>query len=579
MKRVVSSNFALPYINALVKQCSFLYGIDYSNELKKRLYSIKNFYISDEMDDKTNMYFSVTEKSIYMNSRYITRNIKGEYAIDYYSASDLFKHSLMHELLHVSSNRDNINGIVCPGEKAFKTSLNEGITQMLTDDIMGYVENKFLGSYNVEKIIANILRVSFGNDVIVNSYFIDHELLEAIVNSTSGDKRYFNILNIMLSRYSENRDLTRENRLELLLRSVVLNIIIPTYNNRSEEEKEKYLSKLIYDISFDAKVKSMVVGYINEYVSLPNEKIKEENTKIFDSLEHYERESDFIKDMSHLDRVLIRNDGSIYMMDKKTEVTNKETKEKIYVKLFEANGYKKYMTPENIKKFINSILKGDILRISHDTILKKRIMFCGIKDALLENGYYILNDFEELDKSDTIKVRYINKKVTFDDYKKMAENFSLCKTRVGKNEYSYSVVYNSTKNELEDETLRKMAYYALNWMDSAQSKGREGLEEAYKTENRKPFYYLLNLLCIINEQTDHFSTESILSHYKGDKEIVKKFLGTPIKLEWVYEYINMISKSGIVKEKKGLSYNELVFNNYLQDSSEEEAREIVARNR
>ena len=177
------------------------------------------------------------------------------------------------------------------------------------------------------------------------------------------------------------------------------------------------------------------------------------------------------------------------------------------------------------------------------------------------------------------KVRYINKKVTFDDYKKMAENFSLCKTRVGKNEYTYSVVYNSTKNELEDETLRKMAYYALNWMDSAQSKGREGLEEAYKTENRKPFYYLLNLLCIINEQTDHFSTESILSHYKGDKEIVKKFLGTPIKLEWVYEYINMISKSGMVKEKKGLSYNELVFNNYLQDSSEEEAREIVARNR
>ena len=47
----------------------------------------------------------------------------------------------------------------------------------------------------------------------------------------------------------------------------------------------------------------------------------------------------------------------------------------------------------------------------------------------------------------------------------------------------------------------------------------------------------------------------------------------------VQEYISMISKPGPIKEKKGLSYVETIYDNYLSESSAIEAREIVARNR
>ena len=578
MKKVVNKNVLNPYIDVLISQLKFLYGINYAQILETRLKAINKVYISDEISSETVMAYNTLEDSINMNSSFLSCDFLGNYKIDYNRTSTFIKHSIIHELLHAASSRKGICGIAPIIHSAYKNALNEGITQMLADDICGYYENKFLGSYNVEKIIANILRTSLGNDVILRSYFLDENLINYEVNKLSHSKNYYTYLNVILTRYSATKDDTKIFRLDDLLKSVVINIVIPKYRSLSENSKEAYITKLLSNISGDEEVKNKIIDYINKYLKLSYSELQQENDQINDNLVGYEEETTAIKDLNDVQRFIVRDNGEIYSLDGKTKITSRENKEKIYTKLFELNGYKRFLDENTIDLYVKALIKGGTFSINYDSILKRRIIFCGIKELLLEKGYIVLNDYEELDKSKSIVLRYINNKATFLDYKKMCENFSLCKTRVGKNEYSYSVIYNSTKNELENNELKKMALYSLNWMNSVQDKGREGINDAFSPANEYKFFSIFLRFCDRNQMSNKFD-ESVISRFSKYKDIISKMLETPIKAEWVLDFIGNIDGRGTIKEKKGLSKIEEDNPNYIIDRIREESREIVRQNK
>ena len=70
----------------------------------------------------------------------------------------------------------------------------------------------------------------------------------------------------------------------------------------------------------------------------------------------------------------------------------------------------------------------------------------------------MLNDYEEFNKNESVELKYINRKITMRDFKEICKCFSICKNIIGKNKYTYSIIYNSTKNEVEDITIKRIAF-------------------------------------------------------------------------------------------------------------------------
>lgn len=123
-----------------------------------------------------------------------------------------------------------------------------------------------------------------------------------------------------------------------------------------------------------------------------------------------------------------------------------------------------------------------------------------------------------------------------------------------------------------------MALYSLNWMNSVQEKGREGINDAFSPANEYKFYSIFLRLCDRNQMSNKFD-ESVISRFSKYKDIISKMLETPIKAEWVLDFIGNIDGRGTIKERKGLSKIEEDNPNYIIDRIREESREIVRQNK
>lgn len=587
MKKMLDRNLLKPYVDMLINRCKFLYGSEYISKIAGRISNIDYLYLSDEMEDYVNMCFtttargdSVTGRYIYINKDFAPKDSNGNYLFEFDKTTDFFKHSLIHELLHAASFRKEGSGIVPKDSGAYKKALNEGITQMMADDICGHYQSKFLGSYNLEKIVARIFSVSFGNDLILKTYFDDVDAFHAATKNVPYCDIFWSYFHVALVKY-ENVDInSRPQRLENILRNVVINVVVPTYNSLSENKRENYLSKIIYCASGDENIRTKLVLYINEYIHRTDDDLQKESNALTEEFVKIDQEGNVLEDLSNLNKFLIRDDGTIVVIGTENKIVDsKESMEKIYTRLFELNGYDKYLTDEVIDKYLNYIKKGKTLKINFDSVLKKRMVYCGIKSALAKRGYLFLNDLEEADKKESFVIEFINRRVDYEDYKKMCENYSLCKTRVGKNEYTYTVIHNSTKNELEDPTLKKMAFYALNWMNCVQDNGRDGIDEAFKPGNMRPFYSIMAALDYVLNSNNNFDINVIMKETPY-KSILKKMLETPIQMEWVQDFITSVTKEfEHYQEKRGLSYIETNDPNYLLNQSKETARDIIRRNK
>ena len=158
----------------------------------------------------------------------------------------------------------------------------------------------------------------------------------------------------------------------------------------------------------------------------------------------------------------------------------------------------------------------------------------------------------------------------------MCENFSICKNVVGKKEYTYSIIYNSTKNEVEDESFRIFAFFAINYMNCVQDNGIDGINEAFGLKNLLKFKDVISSFYNVFENRSTFNVEDIAKVSKYPN-LIRRMMKTPIQVEWVWNYINMMS-NGPIKEIKSKSVVEINNPDYLSDRSYEEAGEIVRKN-
>ena len=71
MQTKLSKNFLNKYINLISSRCSFLYGSKYNNLINKNMKSIKNVYVTDELQPYNPMCYNIPDKTIYINKSYL----------------------------------------------------------------------------------------------------------------------------------------------------------------------------------------------------------------------------------------------------------------------------------------------------------------------------------------------------------------------------------------------------------------------------------------------------------------------------------------------------------------------------
>ena len=606
MIKELSLNILKPYINKISQRCSFLYGID-TKLLVDRMNKIKEIKI-DNLPNYVAMQvsFNNPESLIIINSSSCRVDSKGNLLSFVTSATEFEERSLIHELLHVAAKGSVSSGLIDKSSSVDYTGLNEGITEMLTDDICGYTESKYMRSYNEMKIFAKILRVTFGNDIICESYFKNNKLLKEKFFELTKDKEYYNDFNIKLSALniiiakeynSADKSVLKDiysRKVNYLLNDLIINIVIPYIKKLNPNEKNKYINNLFLNLSgdeaFSFQVKNMLLKYINisdNELDLEKKKLvkksEEINTTSFIYEEYKEIGNDYLK------KLFVSRDGKIYLLGKiNSAVTSTILSSMIYKDLYYSSN------PELSSYIFKLLIQIDVdnyINIPGNDILERRKLFCAIKWELNNCGFCLANDYRELDNTDTIKNPIIlpNKvsKLGFSDMKILIENFYVSNNESDKNE-TRVVKFRSNGFIVEDEYIKKIVLFAYDWFLSCTNKEIDDEEisdiESIDDKTLEDVYLdVINALKRTFYYTNNLNIEDIQSKCEKEKskQIILKLLNNPTRCEWVHEFLDLynfhksfISNSQGHKEK---SYSEIINENYVYENANNITNEILKR--
>ena len=90
------------------------------------------------------------------------------------------KHWLMHALLGIITAKDNYYGF--NNSEGTLTAINEGYTEILTNNLVGDVDNNF---FTDEMIIVNLISKAIGENVLYDAYFNNdsEKVLKAMIEA------------------------------------------------------------------------------------------------------------------------------------------------------------------------------------------------------------------------------------------------------------------------------------------------------------------------------------------------------------------------------------------------------------
>ena len=585
-----------PYIKMISDRCSFLYGINYTDLLVTNMNLINDVEISNGLDEYTPMAFNIVKRIIKINKNYCKFDVFGKPVNLFKNDSKLQMHSLIHELLHAASIKKSGCGIPYPFAQD-NIGLNEGITQMMADDICGYVENKFLKNYNDLKIVAKIIRNTFGNDIICESYFKESDILVNQMNKLSGDKYYYdtiiarlnslNSLCIVLfnnsGKYLADYDLY-DRRLENIFKDLIINLVIPKLNTLSIQDKKEYITKLLLDISADDKIKNEIKTILAKFINMSNYELSIEKDKLIKELKDFNKEDNFIslmkKDDSFNSEIFVSRDGKVTLLgNPNQEITSELECKLIYEKIFRRR-YPNFSHNDALK-YASEIRRGKPLNIRYNNVLDRRIIYCGIQKKLLEIGFNLVNDYTEFDNKMTIKpvMIHTNKSIIFKDLNLLAQKYSLYYKVDGDYDYNYSICDRETRKKNENINISELSMFACTWLHSVSGE-LDYDKNAFSLENEKNYNIIIGAMKEAYRKTNNFDINfmEMYCYTNESKKILRKLLSTPFKVETAYRFIQLIEGStDVMQEYKGESYNQKNIKNYDLDVARKDAYDILHR--
>lgn len=493
-------------------------------------------------------------------------------------AKQLIYTQIGHELLHIASHdeKNAYSGINCYSND-FNRGLNEGITQMITEDIFGYTLSPFTDSrtYQEFKKVAKIIKNTIGYNSILNSYFFHNNQIEEECNKLANDKYFFQKLNKELTglyylKKTASKNATEQvlivlkERMKNIYYKLVVNIVIPKLKTLKEDEKKQFISNIIKDVSDNKIVEKEIISILKSTIHLSNNELEDLKVKLSNQTKLINEKQDFVEKLYQspneaMKKIYVDEVGNIKYLSnsgKNPEIQNEDMLTSIYLIMYKEN--KNYqLSSTTISTTIESIKNNEPITFNTKDIRKRKIWLSIIKQEAAKQGIFIITSYNELNTNLKIKVQHVNIKkgiLSFDDLKTIAENFS-----VDLDNYNNLIVRDRKTNKIVNNSkINSYAIFANIWLDKAstntmQNESIAGITSAFDDKNKKLYNALMSAM-IKNIKQDGRLNLSELQNYFANNEQAIAVLSQLFKNQTMYQYIYSYMKN--IEEAKSLVQNE-----------------------
>ncbi len=515
------------------------------------------------------------------------------------NVAKLVESQLGHELLHAASRekRGNIgyNGIRSHNEQTKSyindyIGLNEGITQMFTEDVFDYVVSPFSDGYKDFKKIAKIMRLCLGNKPFLNSYFLHNDMLKEECDKLSGNSFYEDINKALTDLYylrkiSQKKEQMFKQliikiynkRMKACFANVIINLVLPKLNLMQETEKKNFIKEILKVVSDDKERQKEVEYLLERTIKMDSNQLNEEKKKIklfetsqiqkFELVNLMTKEKPTFQLMSSGEIFYIKDNSSIPIKD-----------DMLLCEYVYANLYESYFgTSFNLDNYIEQIKRTKkVVFPSNYNEKIRRIFFSKIKQQALEKHRIILlNSYLECSNNE-LNIEYVNKNMSFSDLKTLLNRYEL-KTD-GRSD-NYNVIDKITQKQIYDTNIIDGVRFAYLWLNIAErryvNETIPGMTDAFSEFNEKNYNQILSYMIKMLQTNGNLDYQTLYKYASKNNDKMEKILSilfkNPTVYEWVYKFVSskvQDKKLQPEKEKSMLEYDSQYNDSTLEIVSE-----------
>lgn len=473
--------------NIKLKIYNYLKANNLSNadEVMQRMNSLSGLYV-ENLSARHGSLMQNRSKEIVVDVRFVRFDKEGNPIGWDSNLSKLIESELGHELLHAGSRTGNITGIMY-SEK--ERALNEGFTQLITENIFGYSVSNNTDGYRNYKKYAKILEATFGKKCVLESYFGNGMELQNKINTLCPG--YYEYFNEILNNQERVRKFNlNSNRDTLLTKSMILNIVIPTLKNKTPEEANNYVKNMALYFAEDLEYPTSFLSYLKDYMnaSVPDMVIEKQRVK--NKIEQKNERLIFARQCHDADDInsIIRIDerGNIHPKNGNVSIKDSQLLRLMYGKLYRQT-HSKDALEQLEKKILGDLQKGDY-RIqfgSGTDIMFKREIIAIFKQVARKNNYVVTNDLATIGDEDFVDLDVINfneekEKFSFDRLREYNDRYSMhyadSNLRIDPDSYyGYEIYDERNKRFVEDNVVNAIVPFVQLWV------------QAFKEINETPF--------------------------------------------------------------------------------------------
>ena len=516
------------------------------------------------------------------------------------NVAKLIESQLGHELLHASS-REKINNIVyngiCSHDEQTKlyvnnyTGLNEGITQMFTEDAFGYVVSPFSDGYKDLKKIAKIMRLCLGNKPFLSSYFIHNDILKEVCNKLSSNDFFIDINKALTDLYYLKKISSKKSesykqlaskiyqrRMKACFANVIANLVLPKLSLMKEEEKKYFIKEILKVVSDDKERQKEVEFLLNRTLKMNKVELEEEKKKI-KLFETSQVEKIELINLMETDKptFLVSSNGDIFYMKENKTIPIKDDMllcEHIYANLYDSYFGKDF----NLDDYIKQVKRTKKISFPNQYNEKlKRIFFSKVKkQALEQHDLIILNSYLECNNTE-LNVEYVNKNMTFLDLKNLINRYEL---KRNSNLDNYIVIDKISKKQVYNDYIINGVRFAYLWLNVHERRYVDetisGITDAFSSINEQIYNQIIDYMVKMLETNGNLDYQSLYNYAIQNNikmvKILQLLFKNPTVYEWVYKYVSSKTKNKKLQPEKeksiletNLKYEDSILNKKVED--------------
>ncbi len=447
---------------------------------------------------------------------------------------------LGHELIHSASNNGKNTGVKFTEKER---ALNEGLTQMYTEKIFNISFSPHIDPYKQYKTVAYLLEATLGESLVAKAYFNNLPSIKYISNDIAKNEFFYDDINYILQRINDIKGYklnsvycgymikTLKEYEENLYKKIIIELVIPFYNNLDKNNKSKYLEKVYNAVKNDEILYNNVVKYIEKCLTLSNNELFKEKNNVNKNLRNANSYCKILKDINddNLSNFEINKETQqiFYKSNPPILIEDNLEKEHILSKLYNkmkfnegGTNYEKYKTKiiEVCKKTCNMWTSNALQNNGKEKYLSM-MRFAYFKHIAREQDYIVLNSLEDY-KKDVINLDIVNLEksktslVMVSDLKKVYNKLDL-----GIKDNRVVVIDKETKEEITDERLCNCFLFIKSWIkansDSYQQKTKaDYFQEAFNVENTKLYYILSRIMKKCLQEKGTYDIKNIYEELK-----------------------------------------------------------------